>query len=171
MMFFNPTGGFFALLFLSVVLILMTFAAHVIWVARFALSPALSERLRLEQAAILFASFVMPVISFYVVHITCWWRRHEGRVHLGMFRPLGFAILATFAVVAFGVTLLLMRSSPDTSDWRDIPGIFFEQSLFLAVPQLLLFMIFRSFAPGWRNAHVVSVVAVLFPLFILLLAG
>jgi hypothetical protein len=170
-MFFNPTGGFFALLFISVVLILMTFAAHVIWFARLSLSPVLSGRTRLERMAILSAAFFVPVVSFYVIEISRRWRRREARVDPGALRVLGFAIMATLAVVAFGVTRVLVRPSPANSGWRDIPSIFLEQSLFLAVPQILLFMIFRSFAPDWRQAHVASTTAVLLPFLILLLAG
>jgi hypothetical protein len=166
-MFFNPTGGFFALLFISVVLILMTFAAHVIWFTRLSLSPVLSGRTRLERVAILSAAFFVPVVSFYVIEISRRWRRRDP----GALRVLGFAIMATLAVVAFGVTRVLMRPSPANSGWRDIPSIFLEQSLFLAVPQILLFMIFRSFAPDWRQAHVASTTAVLLPFLILLLAG
>jgi hypothetical protein len=170
-MFFNPTVGFFALLFISVVLILMTFAAHVIWLARLSLSPVVSARPRLERVTILSAAFVVPVVSFYVIEISCWWRKRQGRVGPGAFLPLGLAVMATFAVVAFGITRVLMRPSPANSSWSEVAGLFLEQSLLLAVPQILLFMIFRSFAPDWRHVHVASTAAVLLPFSIVLLAG
>lgn len=165
-MFFGAGPAYFVILFLGIVLFYATLAAHIFWCIRLAFSPAVAGRPRLQRIAILTAAFLLPVISFYAVHIACWWSDVRGKLTVRAFLPLTLVILATLATSVFLTIRFELRGPQSYRGWSDMLEEVTDRSLFLAVLQILLFMILRTASPSWRKAHVFGAAIVLIPLLI-----
>lgn len=165
-MFFNPDTGFFVTLHLAILLVMATCIAHLFWFARLTFSSAIVDRPRAARIAVLIAAFVLPVVSFYAFYIARWWRSLKGELTLEAFRPFASVSITSLAMAVFGTFRLRLRFPLLHSDWFEILGNIVGLSLIFSTVQLLLFMILRTAAPGWRKADIAAALIVVVPFMI-----